>query len=96
MAGGVATADVSASPSVNDLAVASFAFSVVGLAMGIFLAIAPVVGLILGCIALRKTRSSSVSRGRGFAVAGVIIGIVGSAWWLYVWVMLITHNLYGH
>jgi hypothetical protein len=30
------------------------------------------------------------------AAAGVVIGVVGSAWWIYVWTDLISHNFYGH
>jgi uncharacterized membrane protein len=64
--------------------------------LGIILAIAPVIGMVLGFVALSEIKRNPAARGRGVALAGVIVGIVGSAWWIYVWTDLVFHNFYGH
>jgi Domain of unknown function (DUF4190) len=65
--------------STSNLAIASMVTSIAG-AVTLFCwgigAIAALVGAILGHVALRKLRTSG-QRGRGFALAGVIVGWIG-------------------
>lgn len=56
----------------NSLAVAGFVCSVIGLFIGIL----SVLGLILSASALSRTE------GRGLAIAGLVIGIIGAVGWL--------------
>ncbi len=37
-----------------------------------------------------------MSQGGGIALCGVIIGIIGSAWWIWFWVISVLTNFGGH
>jgi hypothetical protein len=62
-------------------AIAGFVVSLAGLVclpfLNVFSAPAVIVGLVLSAIALRKTRQG-LAGGKGFAVAGLVLGIVGA------------------
>jgi hypothetical protein len=62
-------------------AIAGFVVSLAGLVclpfLNVFSAPAVIVGLVLSAIALRKTRQG-LAGGRGFAIAGLVLGIVGA------------------
>lgn len=81
---------------VNTFAIASLAVSGFGLVFGFILAIPPVLGVIFGAVALNQVKTNPIERGRGVAWAGLLIGLVGSTWWIYFWADLIGHNFYGH
>ena len=58
---------------VNSLALAGFITSIVGLVI----AIGPIVGIILSAIGLSKiNKQPDIYKGKGYAIAGLIIGIV--------------------
>lgn len=62
---------------IDGVSVAALVFGLIGF-MGLW-----VVGAICGIIGIRRTRPESVQRGRGLAVAGLIL----SALWAVVWVL---------
>jgi Domain of unknown function (DUF4190) len=80
----------------NRLAVASLIVSCAGLLAGVAFAIAPITGLILGIVARSQIRRDPRSQGRGIALGGVIVGAIGSAWWIWFWVISISTNFGGH
>jgi hypothetical protein len=80
----------------NPLAIASLALSMPSLLLGFILAIPPVLAVVFGFVALGQIKRNPMLRGRGMAVAGVVIGMISSVWWIYLWTDLIAHNFYGH
>ena len=92
--GGPAT--VAQRPRTNRLAVASLVVSCAGLLWGIVLAIAPIVGVVLGLVARSQIKRDPMSSGGGIALAGVIVGVIGSAWWLWFWTISVLTNFEGH
>jgi hypothetical protein len=82
------------SPPTNGLAIASLITSIAGVVLGIPLAVfcyigwvIPVVGAVLGGVALGQIRQSG-QQGRGMAIAGVAIGTATAA--LLVLVMIVV------
>lgn len=63
----------------SGLAVASMILSIVGLFLFYFGFIADLLGLILGGIALKQIDATRGLQGRGMALAGLIIGVIGVA-----------------
>jgi hypothetical protein len=60
----------------NGLAIASLVVGIVSFFIGLYGAVG-VVAIILGVIALRQVRERG-QRGRGLAIAGIILGAVGA------------------
>lgn len=63
----------------SGLAVASMILSIVGLFLFYFGFIADLIGLILGAVALKQIDITRGLQGRGMALAGLIIGVIGVA-----------------
>jgi hypothetical protein len=85
-------------PKTNTMATSSLVVSLVGLVLGIplmllcFVGVAiPLVGLILGIVALNQIKTSGED-GRGMALAGVIIGGIGM---IPVVAMVVMYGAYG-
>lgn len=62
------------SPRLNPLALSGFIVSMASVATGLF-GVAGIVGIILSSIGLSKIKKNN-ERGRGFALAGLIVGII--------------------
>ena len=67
-------------PGTNGLAIAALCCSIVGM-----VPLASIVGIVLGIVALNQLRER-IQRGRGMAVAGIVIGSL----WLVGWVLFIV------
>jgi Domain of unknown function (DUF4190) len=80
----------------NGLAIASFAVSCTGLVLGVVLAVAPIVGIVFGFVARSQIERNPASLGQGLALAGVILGFIGAAWWIWFWSVSILTNFGGH
>jgi hypothetical protein len=81
-------------PPTNGMAVASMVLGILGM-MGMVWIISPILALVFGYIAKGQVdRSGGAQEGRGFAVAGIVLGWVGIAWgalmvgWMWWW---LTH-----
>lgn len=64
-------------------------------APGIFIALSIVgalLGLILGAIAIGRIRRGAVGK-RGLAIAGLVLGIIGVAFWLFFLVLILSFRL---
>ena len=53
----------------------------------------PVVGVVLSAIALNKVKTKVTTKGKGLAVAGLVISIVGIAAWLITVIALVTAGI---
>jgi hypothetical protein len=71
----------------NGLAVGSLVCSLVGLMMPLML----VPGLVMGHIARDQIRGRE-QRGDGFAVAGLVFGYLGIAFWVLLIALIVTHH----
>ncbi|WP_243789415.1 DUF4190 domain-containing protein [Saccharopolyspora gloriosae] len=71
-------------PPNNGLAIASMVVSLVSLLVCQLGIVLGPIGLILGHVALRKLKEQPAQRGRGMALAGVIIGWIVLAIWVGV------------
>jgi len=73
------------SPLPSGQAIAGFALSLSGLVTAAFVVTAPlaVIGLVISAIALSRSRRG-VASGRGYAIAGLILGILGLALTLFM------------
>jgi hypothetical protein len=71
----------------NGLAGGSLACSIIGLLMPLLL----IPGVIMGHIAREQIRAKS-QRGDGMAVAGLVIGYLGAAFWALIIVIAATHG----
>ncbi|MBK0868277.1 DUF4190 domain-containing protein [Saccharopolyspora sp. HNM0986] len=76
-------------PSNNGLSIASMVVSLVGLVCSLGIVLGPL-GVILGHVALGQHKRNPMLRGRGMALAGVIIGWVVIVLWV-----LLALGLYG-
>lgn len=80
---------VIANPPANGLAIASMVLGITGLV--ILWIIGPILALVFGYIAKGQIdRSGGTQGGRGFAIAGIVLGWIGIVWGLlivafYVW-----------
>jgi VIT1/CCC1 family predicted Fe2+/Mn2+ transporter len=69
-----------AAPTTNGKAIASLVLSLLGLSL---------LGVIFGHIARSEIRRSNGSQsGDGLALAGLIIGWVGTSFWLFFWFLV--------
>lgn len=67
-----------AGPPLNRLAVASFALGLISLCVNFF-GVTGIIAIVLGSQAIKVIdRSSENQRGRGLAVAGIVLGVVGT------------------
>jgi hypothetical protein len=67
-------------PPTNGMAVASMVLGILGM-MGMIWVISPILALVFGYMAKGQIdRSGGTQEGRGFAVAGIVLGWVGIAW----------------
>ena len=67
-------------PPTNGMAVASMVLGILGM-MGMVWIISPILALVFGHMAKGQIdRSGGAQEGRGFAVAGIVLGWVGIAW----------------
>ncbi|HEY5515969.1 MAG TPA: DUF4190 domain-containing protein [Pengzhenrongella sp.] len=82
------------SPLPSGQAIAGFALSLGGLVTAAVVVTAPlaVIGLVISAIALSRSRRGLAS-GRGYAIAGVILGILGLAVTLFVILDLMTGSM---
>jgi hypothetical protein len=71
---------VVAQPKVNGLAVASMVLGICGLLFGWLYVIPCILGVVFGAVALRKINAEGLA-GRGMAIAGLVCGIIGTAFW---------------
>ena len=73
------------SPLPSGQAITGFALSLGGLVTAVFVVTAPlaVIGLVISAIALSRSRRG-VASGRGYAIAGLILGILGLALTLFM------------
>src|SRR5664280_1613811 len=73
------------SPLPSGQAITGFALSLSGLVTAAFVVTAPlaVIGLVISAIALSRSRRG-VASGRGYAIAGLILGILGLALTLFM------------
>ncbi|KQV07217.1 hypothetical protein ASC63_07840 [Leifsonia sp. Root112D2] len=72
-----------AAPRTNVLAIIALVLSLISVSIG---------GVITGHIALSQIKKTG-EQGRGLALAGLIIGYIGSAGWVLFWVFLIVAPL---
>jgi hypothetical protein len=66
-------------------AVASLVLGILGLVVPVVCAIAAIV---LGLLGLGETRRDPRVRGVGPATAGLTLGVLGLAWWIYLLILL--------
>lgn len=62
----------------NGYAIAALACSIV---LAVFVGIGSILGIVFGIIGLRHCRQHN-ERGRGLAIAGIVIGAIGILFWL--------------
>jgi uncharacterized membrane protein YeaQ/YmgE (transglycosylase-associated protein family) len=60
------------------------------------LAIAPIIGIVLGFVARSQVKKGSQSQGARIALFGIIVGFIGAAWWIWFWTISIFTNFGGH
>jgi hypothetical protein len=72
----------------NGMAIASLVVSLIGL-VSCFIGIGPIVGLILGVVALNQIKSTG-QPGRGIALAGVWVGVAGIVMAIIYWVVVVV------
>ena len=90
---------VAPSPPNNGLAIASMVVGILGIVL-LFI-IGPILALVFGYIAKGQIdRSEGQQGGRGFAIAGIVLGWAGLAWsiliiGLYVWMFAVLFTNYG-
>jgi len=82
------------SPLPSGQAIAGFALSLSGLVTAAFVVTAPlaVIGLVISAIALSRSRRG-VASGRGYAIAGLILGVLGLIFTLLVILDLMTGSM---
>jgi hypothetical protein len=67
-------------PSTNGMAVASMVLGILGM-VGMIWIISPVLALVFGYVSKGQIdRSGGAQEGRGYAIAGIVLGWVGIAW----------------
>lgn len=67
-------------PPTNGMAVASMVLGILGM-VGIIWVISPVLALVFGYVSKGQiNRSGGAQEGRGYAIAGIVLGWVGIAW----------------
>ena len=71
---------------INGYGIASFAVSLASIWLGMFFAIASLAGLGLGITAF--VLRSKYNKANGLALAGFIIGIVSTVFWLKKWIII--------
>ncbi|MDE7380046.1 MAG: DUF4190 domain-containing protein, partial [Clostridia bacterium] len=70
----------------NGFAIAGFVVSLVSLYLGVYLCIAPIVGLVLSIVGI--TKSKQYSSCNGLAIAGLVISIITLCFWGLIWLIL--------
>jgi len=82
------------SPLPSGQAITGFALSLGGLVTAAFVVTAPlaVIGLVISAIALSRSRRG-VASGRGYAIAGLILGVLGLIFTLLVILDLMTGSM---
>lgn len=80
---GVATEQKKEEEKVNALGIAGFIVSLASLFLGLFFGIASAAGLVLSIIGMTKMKTHT--RCAGLAVAGLIVGIISTAFWGTMW-----------
>lgn len=77
----------------NKLGIAGFVVSLVSLGLGYYYAIASIVGLVLSAVAFGTRKK--YDKYNGFALAGMIIGIVSTVIWVivYIYVFIVIFAL---
>jgi len=82
------------SPLPSGQAIAGFALSLGGLVTAAFVVTAPlaVIGLVISAIALSRSRRG-VASGRGYAIAGLILGVLGLIFTLLMILDLMTGSM---
>lgn len=79
-------------PAPPGVAIASFIIGVIGLVTGLFcgIPVPGIVAVILGFVALSQMRNSPNSAGRGLAIAGLIMGGINLAFFVFglLWLIL--------
>lgn len=76
----------------NGAAVAGFVLSIVGLFLTLW-GIIPIIGIVLSAIAL-KTIGQTGEKGKGLAIAGLVIGIIDLVWVLFAFIMCASYTSY--
>lgn len=75
---------------VNGLGIAAFVIGIVSLFFGFFLLILPIVGIVLGTVAVvRRT----YYRLNGLAIAGLVISCVACAFWLILFLIWLSYGM---
>lgn len=77
----------------NKLGIAGFVVSLISLGLGYYYAIASIVGLVLSAVAFGTRKK--YDKYNGFALAGMIIGIVSTVIWVivYIYVFIVIFAL---
>lgn len=79
-------------PAPPGIAIASFIVGIIGMMVGLACAvpIPGIIALILGIVALNQMRSAPNPTGRGFAIAGIVMGAVNLAFFVFgmLWFVL--------
>ena len=81
----VATSSAKEETRVNGLGIAGFAVGLASLGLGVFFVIASIIalGLSIGGMIKRKSCNSC----NGLAVAGLVISIISTVLWAFVWII---------
>lgn len=77
---------------VNVVGIIGFAVSFLSLGLGVYFCIASIVGLVLSIVGMVQAKNSSLN---GFAVAGLVLGIISLIIWVIVllafgWVIILA------
>lgn len=70
---------------INGLGLAGFVVSLVSLYFGVYFCIASIVGLVLSVVGMVNAKKCRLN---GFAIAGLVIGIISVLIWAIVWIIL--------
>lgn len=74
--------------STNGYAIAALVCSIV---LAVFAGIGSILGVVFGIIGLRHCRQNN-ERGRGLAIAGIVIGAIGILFWLLALIGLLADS----
>ena len=80
-------------PSVNGMAIASLVLGIIGVIPCFWNGLFAIIALVLGIIAVRKINAGTAAPdGRGMAIAGIVLGGIGTAITLLLLVLVVSAN----
>ena len=77
---------------INGLGIAAFAVSLASLILGVYFALVALAGLGLGIAAF--VIRNKYNKCNGLAIAGFIIGIISSVFWVMIWIIILAVPVY--